>query len=640
MKRLIWLIGTFSIGAMIAVGSWLAVRDLTPVPVLAAQPPAAQLQPAPAQVQPPAAPTVQPNNFNDNEAPPHTGEPEKQETFIGSLRQLIEDTPELRDELEDEHITSLEEAEEQYLKIKRENAEAWKRVNRRPPLSVPQSPNFIVIDAPGLGYADLASFSQEVEPGLAVDRLAQSGLVFTHYYTASPSTAANSCAMLTSLHTGRTRIRGEEPAVPLALDDITVAETLWRAGYATSMAGQWRLGGARTSGAPFRQGFEEAWYTDLHGENGELVVWSDDRQAEDKDQPTDMTAFRESIFNRTVGFIDRHRAQPFFAYISLPAAGEDSEAAWTEIDGHVAKLNAAVTDMNLRRETYFFLLGSAGQNIPASEKPPEVVAVDPDLAQLGDPAAVPPEPHPPARPLKIIPGAKPPESRPAPTVEVIETEFPAGTNANQDAPKAEAADGDESVATLPADETTEDAKPALAVPIMELDHLRTETARDVAGLRGKLGELYEGGLRAPLIVWTIHRPLGGVRHDVVAAWDLLPTLAGLSYSQFVPTHANGVPFSDRLQVNGSTANLPLHPALYWETHEDGFARAFLFGQWKLIQIGEDGPVSLYNLMNDPEETRDVSQQQSELVEKLVPLLDRVRTKSRHWPREGEEPPQK
>ena len=643
MARIVWLLGTVVAGIAIAGGSWFAVRELTrsvqaAAPggdVLAQSGARNQTQPAPRAGGQRAA-----NNFNDREAPSGATQKDQPKNFIGALRESLDKATDL-DIDKDEYLKSLDKAEAEFERIKRENRAALRGMNRRPPISVAQSPNYVLIDMPGLGYSDLAVFSPEAKADQAIDALAEAGLIFTHYYAASASPTANACSLLTGLHSGRARLRADQPVAPLAVDDITLAESLWRAGYATCMIGQWRLGGADSSGAPTRQGFDRAWFAT--GPNDEApVVFSNQERLANNEQPADWAEFQTRGFDQAISFFEQQRGQPVFVYLSLPVDETDGQQLSTRVDEQLERLTTHVRAMKLARETYFFLVGSPGGNLPESAAPDAVEPVEPieqatpsELSQANDTPA-PVSKAPAAIPLRddsranqarrIIPGAKAPPAAGQPSVKVIETEFPPTS--------AEATSTSQERQVQPA--TAEDVKDN--VFIEQLKHrepVQVRAAREVAGLRGAPAELHEGGLRAPLIVWTTRRPLGGVRNEVVAAWDLFPTLTSLSYSQFVPSYLTGVSFATRLQVHGDTAQTPLHPVLYWETHGDRFDRALLYGKWKAIQSGPDGPVELYNLESDPRETRDVAAQQTKLVERLEPLFDRMRGPSRLWPLPGE-----
>ncbi|MCD8483107.1 MAG: sulfatase-like hydrolase/transferase [Verrucomicrobia bacterium] len=145
------------------------------------------------------------------------------------------------------------------------------------PLEVPlaeaaQKPNIIFIMVDDLGYGDLGSYGQSVIRTPNLDRMAQEGMRFTDVYAGSPICAPARSSLLTGQHAGTTRIRGNfgTPGfgvqdsdgnwrVPLAPEDITVAEILKGAGYVTGMTGKWGLGEPDTTGIPNQQGFDE-WY--------------------------------------------------------------------------------------------------------------------------------------------------------------------------------------------------------------------------------------------------------------------------------------------------------------------------------------------------------------------------------------------
>ena len=86
------------------------------------------------------------------------------------------------------------------------------------------------------------------------------GVRFTRMYAGNAVCAPSRCVLMTGLHTGHCRIRGNAQ-VPLEPDDVTVAELLKGAGYATGIIGKWGLGEPGTTGVPNRQGFEPVLFT-------------------------------------------------------------------------------------------------------------------------------------------------------------------------------------------------------------------------------------------------------------------------------------------------------------------------------------------------------------------------------------------
>jgi arylsulfatase A-like enzyme len=98
-----------------------------------------------------------------------------------------------------------------------------------------------------LGYGDLGSYGQEVIRTPRLDQMAEEGLRFTQFYSGHTVCAPARSSLMTGMHTGHTRIRGNHSAltsdrVPLEPEDLTVAEVLQNAGYKTGLIGKWGLG--------------------------------------------------------------------------------------------------------------------------------------------------------------------------------------------------------------------------------------------------------------------------------------------------------------------------------------------------------------------------------------------------------------
>src|SRR5829696_5355068 len=99
----------------------------------------------------------------------------------------------------------------------------------------PARPNIVFLLADDLGYGDLGCYGQAKIKTPNLDRLAAEGVRFTDCYAGSTVCAPSRCALMTGLHTGHCRTRGNGGApggnVPLRPDDFTVAEMLKKAGY-------------------------------------------------------------------------------------------------------------------------------------------------------------------------------------------------------------------------------------------------------------------------------------------------------------------------------------------------------------------------------------------------------------------------
>ena len=74
-----------------------------------------------------------------------------------------------------------------------------------------------------------------------------------------------------------------------------------------------------------------------------------------------------------------------------------------------------------------------------------------------------------------------------------------------------------------------------------------------------------------------------------------------------------------------------HAFLYWEFHEAGSKQAVRMGDWKAVRLELGKPLELYNLKNDIGETRNVADQNPEIVSKIDTYLKTARTESPKWP---------
>jgi arylsulfatase A-like enzyme len=148
------------------------------------------------------------------------------------------------------------------------------------------------------------------------------------------------------------------------------------------------------------------------------------------------------------------------------------------------------------------------------------------------------------------------------------------------------------------------------------------------GLRGIKRDLYEGGIREPMIVrWPGRVPAGAVSDLPWAFWDVLPTctdLAGIT----PPYETDGVSVVPTLVGKGVQAT---HPYLYWEFHEGGSKQAVRFGDWKAVRLKPSRPIELYDLRADVGEQHNVAAHHPDLVAKAAEMIKEARTESPHWP---------
>ncbi|MGH7955751.1 MAG: sulfatase-like hydrolase/transferase, partial [Opitutaceae bacterium] len=108
--------------------------------------------------------------------------------------------------------------------------------------------------ADDLGHGALGCYGQKKILTPNIDRLAQEGMRFTQCYAGSSVCAPSRSVLMTGLHTGHTPVRANGKKRYLYDADVTVAEVLKQAGYATGGFGKWGLGDAGTPGVAIMQG--------------------------------------------------------------------------------------------------------------------------------------------------------------------------------------------------------------------------------------------------------------------------------------------------------------------------------------------------------------------------------------------------
>ncbi len=122
-------------------------------------------------------------------------------------------------------------------------------------------PNIILIVADDLGYGDVGCYGQQNFATPHIDRLASAGLRFTQFYAGTSVCAPSRASLMTGLHTGHIAIRGNrgfqpEGQYPLPADAVTMPQLLQELGYTTAAYGKWGMGYPGSTGVPEKQGFE------------------------------------------------------------------------------------------------------------------------------------------------------------------------------------------------------------------------------------------------------------------------------------------------------------------------------------------------------------------------------------------------
>lgn len=154
-------------------------------------------------------------------------------------------------------------------------------------------------------------------------------------------------------------------------------------------------------------------------------------------------------------------------------------------------------------------------------------------------------------------------------------------------------------------------------------------------LRGGKRDLYEGGIRVPLIVrYPGKIKPGSISEHPSAFWDFLPTACDIAGIKPSNEDINGISFYQELI--GNHKKQEKHDYLYWEFNErQGPIQAVRQGDWKLVWKLEGSP-ELYNLSKDIGETNNLVEKQPERLKLMLNILKNVRTENENFPLETRE----
>ena len=116
------------------------------------------------------------------------------------------------------------------------------------------APASFSFSADGLGYGDLSCYGQTKFQTPNLDRLAAEGIRFTNYYAGAAASSPSRAALMLGKDSGHLKQRADAD-MPLAADEITVAQILKNSGYHTGLIGEWNLGDENSRRRAVEKGF-------------------------------------------------------------------------------------------------------------------------------------------------------------------------------------------------------------------------------------------------------------------------------------------------------------------------------------------------------------------------------------------------
>ena len=430
-------------------------------------------------------------------------------------------------------------------------------------------PNIIFILADDLGYGDLGCYGQKRIKTPSLDRMAEEGMRFTQHYAGSTVCAPSRCVLMTGLHTGHCLVRGNA-RVPLRPSDVTVAELLKRAGYATGIVGKWGLGEPGSTGIPNKKGFDY-WFGYLNQRHAHnyypKYLWRNEEKIQLKNEVRDVNPpggvatkrveYSHDLFAKeALAFVESKKDTPFFLYLAYTIPHANNEARqkgmevpslepyadkdWpepqkghaamiTRMDGDIGKLFAKLRELGIDENTLVMFSSDNGPHREGGNNP----------------------------------------------------DF---NNSN-------------------------------------------------GLLRGIKRDLYEGGIRVPTLArWPGRIKAGSVTDHISGFWDFLPTCAELAGFK-TPKAIDGISMVPTLlgKRGRQKKHKFIYWEFHEQGKKQAVRMGDWKGVRLNVARKPNGPIELYNMKTDIGEKHNIADQHPEIVAKIAKYMKTAHTPSKNWP---------
>ena len=429
-------------------------------------------------------------------------------------------------------------------------------------------PNVIFVLVDDMGYGDLSCFGQKAFSTPVLDNMALEGIRFNNFYCGSTVSAPSRASLLTGKHTGHTSVRGNAPAQVMGDEELTIAKVMKQADYKTACIGKWGIGHPPPADDPARKGFDYffGYINMMHAHNL---------------YPEFLYRNGEKVFlNNKLQVVDGKN----------PWAGSAEGTGVSDVKQDYAPFlfnQEALSFIEKNKDDKFFLY--LAYNVPHAnnEKKPDGMEV-PEYYEFAE---------------KNWP--------------VQEKGFAAMMRNIDNSMGMIFA----KLKDLGLDNRTLVIFCSDNGPHQEGGHVM-EFFNSNGDWRGMKRDMYDGGVRTPFIArWPGVIKPNSVSGHIAAFWDVLPTfcdIAGVNK----PDDTDGISFLPAMLGNKQTKT---HDYLYWEFFEQGGKQAILKGDWKAIRLNVRGKAEqqvteLYNLKNDPAETKNIAGENPDLIRQFNELF--------------------
>ncbi len=469
-----------------------------------------------------------------------------------------------------------------------------------------RKPNIIFILADDLGYGDIGPFGQKIIHTPTLDRLAAEGMKFTQHYSGSPVCAPARCVLMTGKHPGHAFIRDNREVgdwysglgqFPIPATDTTIASLLKSAGYATGAFGKWGLGGVGSSGDPLKHGFDHFFgFNDQRPAHNYFPQYLVDDAVRMRLPGNANVVMTEDKIQLPEG-ADANNPTNYASYLGQQYAPDLCN-------------ERALKFIRENKDRPFFLYYPTTVPHLALQVPEDSLAeyrgkLD-DTPYTGGNGYLPHQ-YPHAAYAAMITRM----DRDIGRIEKLIQELGLA---------------DDTIFIFTSDN-------GAVYPLSGFDPVYFHSNGDLHGYKG---EIYEGGIREPLIVrWRGHVPAHATSTLVSGFEDWMPTLLELAgATNLIPPSADGISFAPTI-LGGKQAERPF---LYREFHGYGGQQAVRVGDWKLVHRHLLGTpkqpaaptTELFNLGADPAENNNVAGAHPDMVAKLEKIMGEQHAPSREF----------
>ena len=451
-----------------------------------------------------------------------------------------------------------------------------------------QQPNIVFILADDLGWGDLSCYGQKLFETPNIDRIAANGMRFTQCYSGTTVSAPSRSCLITGTHSGHTAIRGNmelkpEGQFPLPEGAETLFHDFKAAGYETGAFGKWGLGFVGSTGDPQQQGVDSfygfncqllahSYYPDHLWDNAERIDLSDVNK---NDSSYGTGAYAPDLIHAKALEFLGHAAEdgkPFFLW--YPTTIPHAELIVPE-DSIIQRLRGKYPETpfngTLPGGPYFMNGAYIAQSEPHATFAAMVTRLDVYVGEI-------------VQKLKDL-------GLYENTILIF--------SSDNGPHKEGGADPDFFDSNGP--------------------------------WRGYKRDVYEGGIRVPMIVsWPGHIVKGQESDFMCSFWDLMPTLRDLT-GQGNTRGLDGVSLLPLLRGRKGQQE---HDYLYFEFQELGGRQAVRKGPWKLVRLNvrsEAPDLELYNLDEDPGETINLASDYPDKVSELFAIMQSAHVPNADFP---------